>query len=415
MWCVLWSAHGGLRFIRYFELSCARCGSSYIDEMLDSHPCVYTMGEKLPLYGALQWLRRIKTGNATASGRSVTAVEFRAAQDRIYGPIEARLDEEFERKRRSRRSGKPAVEFSECKVVVVGGKLPYERLHTSPKERFEGTLALFSPVSDASSAFGPSRVIFNLRMNSLDRVLSRFAPALYGAEHVCTESGMSHCMKETTATLEIPWLLKNVKENRDAVESVKDEVLSTAQRLETPLVSLRYEDLLRDGPNIFRSFLLPFLDLDPHDLHEGHVKRTGNLTHADMITNYDQVASALTAAGMADDLVDERTRRVKAQIFVLNPLATYAPRDRPALRGAVDADRTRTPAPAGTPAPTPKPTPSPLPRARATIPVARSSAAPRAKPRRRRASPLSSHPRQATDAPPPRARRRPTLSSPLEI
>lgn len=55
---------------------------------------------------------------------------------------------------------------------------------------FDDTLALFAPGAfNGSHSAGPARVVFNLRTNSLDRVLSRFAPALYGSEHGCTAAG----------------------------------------------------------------------------------------------------------------------------------------------------------------------------------------------------------------------------------
>ena len=51
------------------------------------------------------------------------------------------------------------------------------------------------------------------------------------------------------------------------------------------------------------------------------MKRTANLTHADLLANYGDVATALAAAGLADALVDEATRHPAppADIVVLNP------------------------------------------------------------------------------------------------
>lgn len=205
---------------------------------------------------------------------------------------------------------------------------------------FDDTLALFAPGAfNGSHSAGPARVVFNLRTNSLDRVLSRFAPALYGSEHGCTAAGYDHCMKSTHATVDVAWLVAQMRENEDTLAMVRDEVLDTAKRVGAPLLAVRYEDLLRDADAVFQAYVLPFLGLDAAPLRpvqghvqakpsEGHVKRTGNLTHADMIDNWADVAAAAAAAGLEDALVDEAFRDATGEVLVVNPPPGYKARGR---------------------------------------------------------------------------------------
>ncbi|KAK7240502.1 hypothetical protein SO694_00111086 [Aureococcus anophagefferens] len=307
-----WACAAELKFVRWFELSCARCGSSFFNEMVSSHPCVFSVGEKIPILAAQRWLQtRRKTAEPTPE-------DLRAAQDMAFAQIEKEVRELNDREV-SRGHGE---RFPGCPYVMVGGKLPYERLRAGGRP-----------------GAGPARVVFNLRTNSLDRVLSRFAPALYGSEHGCTAAGYDHCMKSTHATVDVAWLVAQMRENEDTLAMVRDEVLETAKRVGAPLLAVRYEDLLRDADAVFQAYVLPFLGLDAAPLRpvqghvqakpsEGHVKRTGNLTHADMIDNWADVAAAAAAAGLEDALVDEAFRDATGEVLVVNPPPGYKARGR---------------------------------------------------------------------------------------
>ncbi|EGB06022.1 hypothetical protein AURANDRAFT_65998 [Aureococcus anophagefferens] len=107
-----------LKFVRWFELSCARCGSSFFNEMVSSHPCVFSVGEKIPILAAQRWLQtRRKTAEPTPE-------DLRAAQDMAFAQIEKEVRELNDREV-SRGHGE---RFPGCPYVMVGGKLPYERL-----------------------------------------------------------------------------------------------------------------------------------------------------------------------------------------------------------------------------------------------------------------------------------------------
>ena len=75
LFCVAAGAHERLQFARFFELSCARCGSTFVDEMLASHPCVLSVGEKIR--GAVDEVRRVR---AQRLGGKLTAEDLRKAQ-----------------------------------------------------------------------------------------------------------------------------------------------------------------------------------------------------------------------------------------------------------------------------------------------------------------------------------------------
>ena len=64
----------------------------------------------------------------------------------------------------------------------------------------------------------------------------------------------------------------------------------------------------------------------PTALSARHVKRTANLTHADMIDNWADVAAAAAAAGLEDALVDEAFRDATGEVLVINPLPGYEAR-----------------------------------------------------------------------------------------
>ena len=330
LFCVAAGAHERLQFARFFELSCARCGSTFVDEMLASHPCVLSVGEKIR--GAVDEVRRVR---AKRLGGKLTADDLRKAQDFMYGDIEDQAQRSFERGAELRASGRVAdASFEGCAVVLVGGKLPYERLRLpTQNDRFEDVLSVFT--------VGPSpRVIFNLRTNSLDRVLSRAMGSLFGADHGCVE-GPDECLRTKSTAVDAEWLVKEMCENNATVAKLREDVLEAALKVGAPFLGIRYEDLLRDPAASFADDVLPFLGLGPTALSARHVKRTANLTHADMIENFPVVAAAVRAAGFGDALVDEATRAAPRQTLLLNAPpgysargATTPPRDWAAMRGA---------------------------------------------------------------------------------
>ena len=72
LWAACSSASAGVEpeVLRYFQMSCARCGSTWLNEMLATHMCLYSVGEKLNVGGAARAMREIEyglTGNVRKS------------------------------------------------------------------------------------------------------------------------------------------------------------------------------------------------------------------------------------------------------------------------------------------------------------------------------------------------------------
>lgn len=346
-----WACAAELKFVRWFELSCARCGSSFFNEMVSSHPCVFSVGEKIPILAAQRWLQtRRKTAEPTPE-------DLRAAQDMAFAQIEKEVRELNDREV-SRGHGE---RFPGCPYVMVGGKLPYERLRAGGRPGSNTEHSRRETPKKRPTRRRRGRAVRRharaLRARRLQRVPQRGAGArrLQPADELARpraeplragplrERARLHrgglCMKSTHATVDVAWLVAQMRENEDTLAMVRDEVLDTAKRVGAPLLAVRYEDLLRDADAVFQAYVLPFLGLDAAPLRpvqghvqakpsEGHVKRTGNLTHADMIDNWADVAAAAAAAGLEDALVDEAFRDATGEVLVVNPPPGYEARGR---------------------------------------------------------------------------------------
>ncbi|KAH8056919.1 hypothetical protein JL722_7139 [Aureococcus anophagefferens] len=99
-----------MNFSRYVVLACARCGSTWLDQLIASHTCAISQHENLA----------IKDNAVVGAGASPD--EWRAAQDAAFAKIEAEA--------RAVRHKRQA--FAGCDRVFVGGKLPYEKLYAIP-------------------------------------------------------------------------------------------------------------------------------------------------------------------------------------------------------------------------------------------------------------------------------------------
>ena len=99
-----------MNFSRYVVLACARCGSTWLDQLIASHPCAISQHENLA----------IKDNAVVGAGASPD--EWRAAQDAAFAKVEAEA--------RAVRHKRQA--FAGCDRVFVGGKLPYEKLYAIP-------------------------------------------------------------------------------------------------------------------------------------------------------------------------------------------------------------------------------------------------------------------------------------------
>lgn len=212
-----------------------------------------------------------------------------------------------------------------CERVLAGGKVPYE--HFTRYHTFEQILHLMSP--EASPPRGPqARLVFMLRNNTFDRSFSRVLMN-NGAAHQCTASqqGLESCAK-TNLTVDVEYLRILVNQFETESERMYDEVMKWAIKFKTPLLYIRYEDLLRDPRTMLHQHVLPFLGLDGNiSLETELVRRTGDRTHREMIANYEEVRAALADMGFEHYLEDEATRKEDPVVLLLHPPDGMVPVD----------------------------------------------------------------------------------------
>ncbi len=138
-----------------------------------------------------------------------------------------------------------------------------------------------------------------------------------GALHGCTKTAA--CLKRNSTVIDIGAMIKYITQTNLEYSSTLVDVISFANLYRTPLLSTRYEDLLRDADTLLQQHVLPFLSLEAgvHLTARG-VKRAGNLTHKEMIENFEAVVDALAKEGMSDLAVDEAARKTPPDVILLN-------------------------------------------------------------------------------------------------
>ena len=163
-------------------------------------------------------------------------------------------------------------------------------------------------------------MLFMERNNTFDRSFSRVMMK-NGAAHSCNprHAASDGCLK-TNLTVDIDQLRILVNQFEKENKWMYDEVMKWAVKYKTPLLYIRYEDLLRDPSTILRQHVLPYLGLDGNfSLEVNQIRRSRDQTHRQMIANFEEVRAALADMGFERYLEDEAAKKEDPVVVLLNP------------------------------------------------------------------------------------------------
>lgn len=272
---------------RWVQLCEHRGGSTWFNTMIASHPCGFTLGEKVSSF------------LASAIGDMLEHKDAEHAQDAAFQEHDKYAD---------RAAARPWPKLVNCsdRMASIGGKIHLlgqrpalsmdpalwdsQGVQLDVLTNAERLAAMFALLG----ARGGVPTIILLRNNSLDHYIAMHAAGLPGN---CLKERGCNASKDIHPHLSVrPEHLKSLRNYIATRERYHEQLiersLALANRYSTPLLVLRYEDAERH-PEMFRDVVLPFLGWNDWPmLHSSHQKRTV-VTHRQIIKNYDAVRGAL--------------------------------------------------------------------------------------------------------------------------
>jgi len=248
---------------RFIVLSTQRSGSTWVVDMLNSHPRVLAYselfmhgGEGTPRWGREQDLPYWQTFIADkGGGRAARTFWLWRYLDRAY----------------ARRPG----------IDAIGFKLMYSQL--TPVAR---------PLVPALW-LRRVRIIHLTRRNALDVVLSKEAGA--------ARQGVLHARSgEAVEAVRVRLRTEDLLERMAAHEREVDSARTSFRRIGLPYQEVAYEDLVRDEERGFES-LFRFLGVEPKTVSSS-LQKVNPTSHEELIENYGEVRDALEGTRFAPQL-----------------------------------------------------------------------------------------------------------------
>jgi LPS sulfotransferase NodH len=241
---------------RFVLLSTQRSGSTWVVDMLNSHPRVVAYTE-LFIHGA-------STRTKWAGEKDV---DFWQVVLKQAGPPRSRL-------KRTRLLWRYLGQVYRDRpgVDAVGFKLMYSQLRVS------------KPLVPAL-VLRRVRIVHLIRRNALDVVLSKEAGAARGSLHAPAGEEVR------TVTVHLP--TANLLERLAAHEQDVERAQARFRRLRLPSLEVAYEDLVRDEQRGFAE-IFDFLGVGETDALSSSLQKLNPTSHAQVIENYDEVRELLT-------------------------------------------------------------------------------------------------------------------------
>jgi len=330
-----------MHVIPFVFIAMGRSGTTWMSEVMNRHPCVYSAGE----WPCVAMKRSTSLNPNLAQNAPMNRWEDLLPSGAFFDLGTAAMPcAQFDGRWRHA-DGSPYVvcpgnnpnlsvrlgaapkmrDASSCTTFAIGAKCQPDRdLNTTNTSAFEAMLRSQTP---------PARVVYMVRNNSLDWIAA--AGGMKGAE------GKAITVNATN-------LVKSMKEKIKADAIHLDALQAAAQRASVPFLTLKYEDVCVNRSALHTLFR--FLEVagdGAEDLaaiaklaaadNDSHAKKHLR-THRQEIANYGAIEAALAEVGLSRYLRDEACSVTPAPSIVLGHAAGKAshtariPRTRPRPR-----------------------------------------------------------------------------------